>query len=130
MPSTNRASDYFLVPRNTVIDRGGRVTLLPCVSDAACPRKGPSPPNFGRFIGKRTPRLLRRTTGIKRRSLMPTQPLPDNPSLENLRKQAKSFLKALREKSPDALERVREFHPRSNKTLGRFSLSDAQLVIA
>src|SRR5215813_8614372 len=61
---------------------------------------------------------------------MPIQPLPDNPSLENLRKQAKSLLKAVRAGDPAALARVREFHPRPESTSTRLSLSDAQLVIA
>src|SRR5262249_61608223 len=61
---------------------------------------------------------------------MPIQPLPDNPSLENLRKQAKSLLKAIRAGNSEALARVREFHPRPGKTSTKFSLSDAQLVIA
>jgi ankyrin repeat protein len=61
---------------------------------------------------------------------MPIQPLPDNPSLENLRKQAKSLLKAFRANDSDALARVREFHQRPEGTSAKFSLSDAQLVIA
>jgi len=61
---------------------------------------------------------------------MPTQPLPDNPSLENLRKQAKSLRKAVRANDSDALARVREFHPRMHEALRNFSLGDAQLVVA
>ncbi len=61
---------------------------------------------------------------------MPTQSLPKNPSLENLRKQAKSLCKSVLANEPDALDRVREFHPRMNDALVKFSLSDAQLVIA
>src|SRR6185503_12033736 len=61
---------------------------------------------------------------------MPTQPLPDNPSLENLRKQAKSLRKAVRANDSDALARVREFHPRMHEALRNFSLGDAQLIIA
>jgi ankyrin repeat protein len=62
---------------------------------------------------------------------VPTQPLPDNPSLENLRKQAKSLRKSvLAASEPDALDRVREFHPLRADAIDRFSLSDAQLVIA
>lgn len=61
---------------------------------------------------------------------MPTQPLPDNPSLENLRKQAKSLRKAVHVNEHDALARVREFHPRLDEAIKNFSLSDAQLVIA
>jgi ankyrin repeat protein len=61
---------------------------------------------------------------------MPTQPLPNNPSLEKLRKQAKSLGKAVHANEPDALARVREFDPRPDEALRNFSLSDAQLVIA
>jgi len=61
---------------------------------------------------------------------MPTQPLPNNPSLENLRKQAKSLRKGVRANEADALARVREFHPRAEEALKNFSLSGAQLVVA
>ena len=61
---------------------------------------------------------------------MPIQPLPDSPSFENLRKQAKSLLKAARAGDSDAVARVREFHPRPEGKSTRISLSDAQLVIA
>jgi ankyrin repeat protein len=61
---------------------------------------------------------------------MPVQPLPDNPSLENLRKQAKGLRKAASASQPDALARVREFHPRPDEALQKFSLHDAHLVIA
>jgi ankyrin repeat protein len=61
---------------------------------------------------------------------MPVQPLPDNPSLENLRKQAKSLRKAVLANEPSALVRLREFHPRPDQALKNFSLTQAQLVIA
>ena len=61
---------------------------------------------------------------------MPTQELPSRPSLENLRKQAKSLRKSVLANEPDALDRVREFHPRAAQALEKFSLSDAQLIIA
>lgn len=61
---------------------------------------------------------------------MPTQSLPKNPSLENLRKQAKSLRKSVLANDTDALDRVREFHPHVDEALMKFSLSDAQLVIA
>lgn len=61
---------------------------------------------------------------------MPTQPLPNNPSLENLRKQAKSLRKAVQTNEADQIARVREFHPRVDEAIKNFSLSDAQLVIA
>ncbi len=61
---------------------------------------------------------------------MPKQPLPDKPSLENLRKQAKSLRKSVLASETAALFRVREFHPHPNEAIEKFSLSDAQLVIA
>jgi ankyrin repeat protein len=61
---------------------------------------------------------------------MPTQTLPAHPSLENLRKQAKSLLKSVRANDPEALALVKEFHPRLAEAEKKFSLSDAQLVTA
>jgi ankyrin repeat protein len=62
--------------------------------------------------------------------------LPPNPSLEQLKKQAKSLLKRQQAADPEALTRVRENHPRwknrSEKQVAEspFALADAQLVIA
>jgi ankyrin repeat protein len=62
--------------------------------------------------------------------------LPSRASLEQLKNQAKSLLKGHRSAIPVVLARVREHHPRgqefSNAILagGRFTLADAQLVIA
>jgi ankyrin repeat protein len=61
---------------------------------------------------------------------MPTRPLPNDPSLEHLRKQAKRLLKAVRAGEKGALAQVQEFHPRAEQALARPSLSDAQLVTA
>jgi ankyrin repeat protein len=61
---------------------------------------------------------------------MPTRPLPNDPSLEHLRKQAKRLRNAVREGEAQALARVREFHPRADTTIATFSLTDAQLVTA
>ena len=60
--------------------------------------------------------------------------LPENPSLENLKKQARALLNTLRTGDSDAEARVRNIHPRA-ATAGaldraRFTLSDAQLVVA
>jgi hypothetical protein len=62
--------------------------------------------------------------------------LPPSPSLEQLKKQAKSLLKRLQTADPEALTRIRENHPRW-RTLSEeqvaaspFALADAQLVIA
>jgi ankyrin repeat protein len=57
---------------------------------------------------------------------MPVRSLPDNPSLEHLRKQAKQLLRAVRSGDAQALEQVREFHAES----ADFSLADAQRVVA
>jgi hypothetical protein len=67
---------------------------------------------------------------------MPTRPLPAHPSLAQLKTQAKELLRAHRERSPQAIQRIREFHPRfrrSNDDLianASLKLSDAQFAIA
>ncbi|TMR17711.1 ankyrin repeat domain-containing protein [Nonomuraea turkmeniaca] len=58
---------------------------------------------------------------------MPIHPLPDNPSIERLRKQAKTLLQYVKAEVPEALGLVTEFHPRPPETL---KLADAQLVTA
>ncbi len=60
---------------------------------------------------------------------MPVRGLPVRPDLEQLRRQAKELLAALRERSPSALADLREFHP-SPPEVGAAKLADAQLVIA
>ena len=66
---------------------------------------------------------------------MPRQ-LPPSPSLEQLRKQAKSLLKRHRAADSEALTRIRENHPRwrslreEQAAAAPFALADAQLVIA
>lgn len=61
---------------------------------------------------------------------MPARPLPENPSLENLKKQAKRLHKAVRAGDAGSLALVKEFHPRADGAIAGFSLSDAQLVTA
>lgn len=62
--------------------------------------------------------------------------LPPRPSLEQLRKQAKSLLKSQQAADSDALTRIRESHPRWRNlsedqiVVSGFALADAQLVIA
>ncbi len=62
--------------------------------------------------------------------------LPPNPSLEQLRKQAKSLLKLQQTADTAALTRIREYHPRWRNLPQKqaaalpFALADAQLVIA
>jgi hypothetical protein len=61
---------------------------------------------------------------------MPIRPLPTNPSLENLKNQAKQLHTSVRVKDGDASAFVREFHPHIAEALADFQLADAQLVIA
>ena len=65
-----------------------------------------------------------------------TRQLPPSPSLEQLKKQAKSLLKRQQAADPEALTRIRENHPRWRDLSAEqvaalpFALADAQLVIA
>jgi Ankyrin repeats (many copies) len=67
---------------------------------------------------------------------MPVLPLPPNPDLEHLKHQAKDLLRAHQAATPEACQRIREFHPRfrslSDAAIAgtAFALSDAQLTIA
>jgi len=67
---------------------------------------------------------------------MPVRPLPENPSLEHLRYQAKDLLKGQREHDRAIAQRIREFHPRWTKAsdaeifVAHLTLADAQLAIA
>ncbi|NEA36474.1 ankyrin repeat domain-containing protein [Streptomyces sp. SID13031] len=54
---------------------------------------------------------------------MPTRNLPNSPRLEHLKNQAKTLLKQVRAKDPEAVALAAEFHPVS-------TLADAQVVIA
>lgn len=56
--------------------------------------------------------------------------LPNDPSLDHLKKKAKWLRDAVRTADPDALARVRELHPRADAALARFKLSNAQLTAA
>jgi hypothetical protein len=55
--------------------------------------------------------------------------LPDNPDLEQYRRQAKDLRKALAAGDPAAFERLRAFHPRADR-LEVPKLADVQLVLA
>jgi ankyrin repeat protein len=65
-----------------------------------------------------------------------SKPLPPQPDLEQLRKQAKDLLKSLKSGNPEALRRFRENHPDHSSLLEQemqtaaVSLADAQLVLA
>lgn len=59
--------------------------------------------------------------------------LPSRPSLEQARNQARELLRTFQAADPTAVERVRQHHPRAAEVTqpgARFTLSDAQLVIA
>src|SRR5258705_12415939 len=59
---------------------------------------------------------------------MPIQQLPRNPSLENLRKQAKSLHRAVLANDAEALNKFREFHPTQDQQ--KLTLAGAQFVLA
>ncbi|HVS25194.1 MAG TPA: ankyrin repeat domain-containing protein [Gammaproteobacteria bacterium] len=67
---------------------------------------------------------------------MPTKRLPARPDLEHLRNQGKDLFADLRAHKLDALQRIREFHPRFHSAsdakiaAAAFKLSDAYLAIA
>jgi ankyrin repeat protein len=67
---------------------------------------------------------------------VPDKSLPDQPNLEQYKKQAKDLLHAHAQAEPAALDRIARHHPRLNKQpleairLASFRLSDSQLVIA
>jgi ankyrin repeat protein len=67
---------------------------------------------------------------------VPSRGLPGNANLEQLKKGAKAFQRAVRAGDPGAAEFVREFHPRlgdaqpGSPELNGFTRADAQLVIA
>jgi WD40 repeat protein len=66
---------------------------------------------------------------------MTTKELPPQPSLDQYRKQAKDLLKRYQAGDPDALLRIRQYHPQFKKTVsliegGVCRLSDAQWVVA
>lgn len=57
------------------------------------------------------------------------KPLPENPSLGHLKKQAKALKKAYLAGDPDAITRVDTFHP-SAADLDEITLRDAQVTVA
>lgn len=62
---------------------------------------------------------------------MPVIPLPENPSLEHLKKQAKFIHKQFKAGDGMAVDLVGEFHPRLGQdTIIRFKRADAYLVVA
>jgi ankyrin repeat protein len=61
---------------------------------------------------------------------VPVSPLPENPSLENLRHRAKRLLEEVRAGRPEAVSRIRELHPKGEDAVAGLVLSGAQLVLA
>ena len=61
---------------------------------------------------------------------MPTKRLPDRPSVEHLKKQAKQLVSAIGRGDEDARARVQEFLPRAAAEATDIALADAQTVIA
>jgi Ankyrin repeats (3 copies) len=67
---------------------------------------------------------------------MPAKPLPLNPSIIQLKNQAKDLMRARENGDRAALQRIREFHPRFSRygdaeiAAAKFVLSDAQFTIA
>ena len=67
---------------------------------------------------------------------MPVKSLPSSPSLDHLKYQARDLLNALKQGNPEAVARMREFHPKFARLSDaeiralKLSLADAQLVIA
>ena len=55
--------------------------------------------------------------------------LPTNPSLENLKNQAKTLLKSYQAGNSEVLSKIKKLHP-SFSSLSKFGLRNAQLVIA
>jgi ankyrin repeat protein len=56
--------------------------------------------------------------------------LPNNPSLERLRRDARTLQRGVAAADGDALEVVRRHHPRADGALDAFALHDAQLTVA
>ncbi|HEV2637674.1 MAG TPA: ankyrin repeat domain-containing protein [Actinocrinis sp.] len=64
---------------------------------------------------------------------MPTVPLPEQPSLAQIRKQARELQRRIRAAAPDALAEAAEFHPSGTPDEARrpaYPLSSAQLIVA
>ena len=60
---------------------------------------------------------------------MESRELPLHPNLDQYRKQARDFLKALLAGDPKAIQRYRQFHPHARE-VSKPKLADAQLVLA
>jgi DNA polymerase/3'-5' exonuclease PolX len=67
---------------------------------------------------------------------MPNRSLPARPSLEHLKYQARDLVNSHKAGTPEAFLRIKTIHPKFAQKIeeeirtGRFSLAEAQLVIA
>ena len=48
---------------------------------------------------------------------MPTKQLPSRPSLDHLKHQAKDLLEGRQSRNPEAMERIKGFHPEFTKSM-------------
>src|SRR5215469_1347116 len=77
-----------------------------------------------------------RTWAHERKFVMPVRRLPDYPSLDHLRHQAKDLLKQHAARAMGVAQKIREFHPRFGPASdveifeSQLKLSDAQLTVA
>lgn len=56
--------------------------------------------------------------------------LPVRPNLEQLKRQAKEFLRQIRKEDPDAVSELKQYHPEEETDAGNTKLADAQLALA
>ena len=135
-----KGKQYFL-PR---LPSERLLSLFPAILIVAyrtppCPRAGLSPPViviltihrrifFSPTRGHRAVDKRRSSCPCARSDLAPTRHLTEQPSLEQLRKQAKELLQEFRSGAPSALAEVNQFE--RNADSGKFALNDAQRVIA
>src|SRR5258708_30916545 len=70
----------------------------------------------------------RRTAGTEKEVAMPAVPLPERPSLEQLKKQARLLQRSVRSGHPKALALVAEHQ--AGHAVGTFSLDSAQFALA
>src|SRR5581483_6696761 len=112
------------------------VTMVPGSQGTPGPREGQSPPVPGpasRATDMQQAYLLSACDADRRRTKGAIVPdLPAEPSLEQLRHQARDLQRAVRQNDPDALAEVATRHPSgpASPPAAGFPLSAAQLVIA
>ena len=120
-------------PRPLTVDRCSSRTGLRLRSARGVPpgpRKGLSPPEVEVVDGVGVYASFRPDDAdcrLRKEVALSTVPLPDNPSLEQLRKQAKDLRDLARAGAPGALELVAAHHPEGAHEV---TLASAQLVVA